>query len=135
MVILALSARAQTTQISVTGFLTDTLSGRRGANAHHTDAANRNVASGMAQYAIYDEKTRKLYILSQQASAMYYLGQRVTAAGTLAASPMTHAGQHVNPGTDQVEDFSHVGQDSTTPIAGVLNVSTITVTPPRAQRN
>jgi len=40
-------AGAQSTQVSVTGFVTDTLSGRRGANELHGDASKRNVAAGM----------------------------------------------------------------------------------------
>jgi hypothetical protein len=67
--------RAQSYQISVTGFVTDTLSGRRGANALHVDAAKRAVASGMAQYALYDEKTHKLYIIAPQDTAVAYLGR------------------------------------------------------------
>jgi hypothetical protein len=41
---------AQSDQMSFTGFITDTLSGKRGANALHVDAARRAVASGMAQW-------------------------------------------------------------------------------------
>jgi hypothetical protein len=128
------AAGAQTNTVIVAGFVTDTLSGRRGANSLHANAARRNVASGMAKYAIYDEKTKKLFILDQQ-TAMSYLGQRVTATGTLVPSPMVHAGQRVNSSTNRAEDLHHVGQDSSTPIAGALTISTITVTPPRVQRN
>jgi hypothetical protein len=130
-----LLAQAQVNQTFVTGFVTDTLSGKHGATALHGDVTKRNVASGLAKYAIYDEKTRKLYIIEPQSTAAAYLGQRVTVTGTLAASPMAHAGQHVNPQTNRVEDLHKVGQDSSTPVAGVLTNSTITATPPKVQRN
>jgi hypothetical protein len=123
-------AHAQSAQVSVTGFVTDTLSGRRGANPLHADASKRNVAAGMAVYAVYDEGTKKLYVLQPQATGATYVGQRVTVTGTLAPSGMQHAGQHVNPQTNVTEDFHHVGQDSTTPVGGVLTITSITVAQP-----
>jgi hypothetical protein len=120
---------AQAVQTSVTGFITDTLSGSRGANALHADASKRNVASGMAKYAVYDETTNRLYILDPQDTAGAYLGQRVTITGTLSPHPMQHAGQHVNPKTNEVEDFHKLNQDSSTLIAGVLTNFTIVPAP------
>jgi hypothetical protein len=122
--------RAQSNQISVTGFVTDTLAGKRGANALHADAAKRAVASGMAQYALYDEKTHKLYIFASQDSAVAYLGQHITITGTVAPSPMAHGAQVVDPNTNEVKDFHHVGQDSATPVAGVLTIASVAVAPP-----
>lgn len=124
------AAQAQNSQIRVTGFLTDTLSGRRGANAIHTDAAKRNVAAGMAQYAVYDEKTHKLYILNPQSSAEAYVCQRITVTGTLSASSMSHGAQTVDPNSNQVKDFHHPGQDSSTPVAGVLTIASMSLAPP-----
>jgi hypothetical protein len=124
------SARAQINQLGITGFITDTLSGKRGANALHADAAKRAVASGMAQYALYDEKTHKLYVLAPQDSAVAYLGQHITITGTLAPSPMVHGAQAVDPNTNEVKDFHHIGQDSATPVAGVLTISSVAVAPP-----
>jgi hypothetical protein len=123
-------SRAQSAQMSVTGFVTDTLSGRRGANPLHADASKRNVAAGMAVYAVYDEATKKLYVLQPQATGATYVSQRITVTGTLAPSGMQHAGQHVNPQTNVTEDFHRVGQDSTTPIGGVLTIASITVANP-----
>jgi hypothetical protein len=123
-------AGAQSTQVSVTGFVTDTLSGRRGANELHGDASKRNVAAGMGVYAVYDEATKKLYVLQPQATGATYVGQRVTVAGSLAPSAMQHAGQHVNPQTNVTEDFHRVGQDSTTPIGGVLTITSIAAAQP-----
>jgi hypothetical protein len=123
-------AHAQSAQVSVTGFVTDTLSGRRGANPLHADASKRNVAAGMAVYAVYDEATKKLYVLQPQATGATYVSQRVTVTGTLAPSGMQHAGQHVNPQANVTEDFHHVGQDSTTPIGGVLTIASIAVAQP-----
>jgi hypothetical protein len=128
--IFLIGAQAQTGPTSVTGFLTDTLSGKRGANALHADAAKRNVAAGMAQYAVYDEKTHKLYILNPQSSAEAYICQRITVTGTLATSSMSHGAQTVDPNTNQVKDFHHAGQDSSTPVAGVLNISSMALAPP-----
>lgn len=128
--ILALAAHAQSTSpTTVTGFLTDTLSGRHGANALHADTAKRNVAAGMAQYAVYDEKTHKLYILEPQSSAVLYICQRIKVTGTLAASPMTHGAQTIDPSTNQVKNFHHLGQDDATPIAGVLTITSLSVAP------
>jgi hypothetical protein len=126
--ILTFAARGQTqsTQTVVIGFLTDTLTGRHGANALHTETAKRNVAAGMAQYAVYNVKTRKLYIIEPQDVAFAYLGQQVKVTGTLTPSPMNHAGQMVDPNTMQVKDFHTVGQDSSTPVAGILTISSIT---------
>lgn len=133
--ILILAAQSQTpSATTVTGFLTDTLSGKRGANALHVDTAKRNVASGMAQYAVYDEKSHKLYILEPQSSAVAYICQRITVTGALASSPMSHGAQTVDPNTNQVKNFHHLGQDDSTPIAGVLNIGTIALAPPPPQK-
>jgi len=121
---------AQSSQISVSGYVTDTLSGKRGANALHVDAAKRAVSSGMALYAIYDEKTRKLYILAPQDSAVAYLGQHIKVTGPLAPHPIQHGAQMVDSSTNEVKDFHHVGQDSSTPVAGLLTITSITVAPP-----
>jgi len=61
---LAGATRAQTTgEVTVVGYVTDTFCGRRGASKKHAEHARRTVASGVAQYAVYDEATRKLYLL------------------------------------------------------------------------
>ena len=124
------TANAQTVPTAVTGFLTDTLSGRRGANALHVDATKRAVASGMARHALYDEKTHKLYIIAPQDTAVAYLGQHITITGTLAPHPMQHGAQIVDPNTNEVKDFHHVGQDTATPVAGLLTISSVAVAPP-----
>jgi len=43
---------------------------------------------------------------------------------------MQRAGQGVDPQTGQAVVFHHVGQDSTTPIGGVLTISSIAVAKP-----
>lgn len=83
--------------LSVAGFVTDTWCGRRGANARHAEHARRTVASGVAQYALYDETTKRLYILEPQATAAQYAGQRVKITGTLGTTPLTRAGQSYAP--------------------------------------
>lgn len=125
-----LVANAQSNSTTVTGFVTDTLSGKRGANVLHVNTAKRNVASGMAQYAVYDEKTHKLYILEPQSAAVAYVCQRITVTGMLAPSPMAHSAQTIDPNTNQVKDFHHAGQDNATSIAGTLTIGTMAVAPP-----
>lgn len=104
----ALAAQV-TNSVSATGYITDTLCGAKGANAQHIDCAKRTVASGKAKYAIYDEATKKLYILqgsgASGASIEQYLGQRVKITGTLSTTPtsgepgrtITRAGQSYAP--------------------------------------
>jgi hypothetical protein len=90
--------------VTATGYITDTLCGKRGANHLHADHARRSVASGKAQYALYDEKTKQLYLLgganssqltadSGKFNAEPWLGQRVRVTGTISASPITRAGE------------------------------------------
>jgi len=153
-------AAAQTTTVTVTGFLTDTLYGQKGANAQHIDCAKRSVASGKAKYAIYDEATKKLYILDPQDSAVAYFGQRVKITGTLSTTPLTRAGQSYAPDavatpikSDGNPDQSNTARmvsgdpsasseqgaarvqghrkalDTSTPIAGVLTISSIDPAP------
>jgi hypothetical protein len=128
--LLAMAAYGQSVKVSVTGFVTDTLSGKRGANALHAETSKRNVAAGMAVYALYDEKTHMLFVFEPQTTGATYVGQRVTVTGTLTASAMQHAGQHENPDTHAAENFHHAGQESTTPIGGVLTITSIAVAQP-----
>jgi hypothetical protein len=89
---LAVSAGAQTaSEVSATGYITDTLCGRKGATALHADHARRSVASGKAKYALYDERTKQLFILDPQETAAQHLGQRVTITGTLRISSIEAA--------------------------------------------
>ncbi|MGH9793547.1 MAG: hypothetical protein ACRD5G_02130 [Candidatus Acidiferrales bacterium] len=83
--------------MSLTGFVTDTSCGHKGANAQHAEHARRTVASGVAQYALYDEATKRLYILEPQATAAQYVGQRVKVTGALGTTPLTRAGQSLAP--------------------------------------
>lgn len=121
-------SQAQSPVASACGYVTDTLSGFHGADEKHSDAAKQNVKAGMAQYAVYDEQTRRLFILEPQETAATYIGQRVTVMGALTASPMQHAGQSVDPTTNAVIDFHRVVNDST-PIGGVLTITSIAPAP------
>jgi hypothetical protein len=69
------------------------------------------VAAGIAMYAVYDEGTKKLYVLEPQATGATYVAQHMTVTGTLAPRGMQHVGQRVNPQTNVTEDFHRVGQD------------------------
>jgi hypothetical protein len=77
--LLFVSTRAEPQQVArPIGFLTDTLSGRVGATGQHGELSKRNVASGKAKYAIYDEKSKQLYILACTAPS----GQSPASSGT-----------------------------------------------------
>ena len=137
-------------QATVTGYITDTMCGKRGANALHIDHAKRAVASGKAQYAVYDEATKRLYILESQAQAAQYLGQRVRITGTLSASPVRSAGESYAPdavatvttrgavsatsgeplpsATPRVQQHAKA-LDTSTPVAGVLSATSIEIVP------
>lgn len=80
---------AESSRTTVTGWITDTLCAAKGANAQHVECAKRSVASGKAKYALYDERTKRLYILEPQETVALYLalGQRVKVTGTLNFSP------------------------------------------------
>jgi len=114
--VLTSSLAAQTpTSVTATGYLTDTMCGAKGATSKHIDCPKRNVASGKAQYAIYDEASRRLYILDlgtqaggTEAGKMpavqqlieQHLGQRVRITGTVSSTPITRAGQSLVPDTE-----------------------------------
>jgi hypothetical protein len=121
--ILAMAGYAQQNG-AITGFITDTQCGARGATAQHIDCAKRKVASGKAKYAVYDEATKRLYILEPQATAEQYLGRRVKVTGTVSTSVLTRSGQSYDARARKV--VSHADAlDSSTAIAGVLTISSI----------
>ena len=126
--VVAFAVRSQAVTQSFTGTVTDTLAGFHGANEKHADSAKQNVNAGMAKYALYDEQTKRLYILEPQDSAVAFAGQRVTVSGTLGPSPMQHAGQIVDPSTGEVKDFHRAVNDAT-PIGGVLTITSIAAAP------
>jgi hypothetical protein len=95
--VIAVGVQAQTGGSTVIGYITDPYCGRRGANDKHAEHARRSVASGVAQYALYDEASKKVYILAPQSTAAQYVGQRVQITGTLSATPITRAGQSLAP--------------------------------------
>ena len=162
------------TSVTATGYLTDTMCGAKGATSKHIDCAKRQVASGKAQYAIYDEASRRLYILDagteaggtpavrslieQPAAA----GQRVRITGTVSLTPITRAGQSLVPDTEaapsSAENAGGINPaptttgaptttsapttnpplrvvtrakalDTSTPVAGVLTISSIEAAP------
>jgi len=125
--------------VTATGYLTDTMCGAKGATSKHIECAKRQVASGKAQYAIYDEATRRLYILDlgtqaggteagkmpavqllieQPAAA----GQRMKITGTVSSTPITRAGQSLVPDTEAAS--------SSTENAGGINPAPTTSSAP-----
>ena len=146
------SSAQQASQTISTGFVTDTLCGAKGANEFHTDCAKRSVASGKAKYALYDDRARRFYIIDGSASLTtrpqgtieQYLGQRVRITGTLSASPLRNADEMLAPdSTAGLKDTSgnaprssdparvqrHARAKDSTPIGGVLTVSSIELAP------
>lgn len=118
----------QPPQLTATGWITETMCGAKGANAQHADCARRRVASGKAKYALYDQQTRRLYILEPEATAVAYLGQRVRVTGIVSATPLQRAGQSIDRRTQRV--VAHADAlDSSTPVAGVLNIASIIPAP------
>jgi hypothetical protein len=161
-------------ETTASGFVTDTWCGRKGANEQHAEHARRSVASGVAQYALYDEASKKLYILAPQSTAAQYVGQRVQISGTLSTTPITRAGQSLAPdavaaykdpsapnglrasgatsgtstapgtirtaaptaalgNTARVQSHEDA-PDQTTPVAGVLSISSVAAAPGAAPR-
>jgi hypothetical protein len=134
--LLSVSAMAfgqATTSVTLTGFLTDTSCGKRGATPLHIDCPKRKVAAGTAKYALYDEASKRLYVLACAAPATSsqwpassedwknldqqcvepYLGQRVRISGTVTASRLSRAGQVLAP-----DDSSSASSASSTSSAG-----------------
>jgi hypothetical protein len=132
--IVAAIAVGQTTSVTVTGFLTDTSCGKRGATALHIDCPKRKVAAGTAKYAIYDEASKRLYVLActapsaqavasnspDQSCVERYLGRRVRITGTLTESRLTHAGQVL--AHDDTAATSSTSSTSTTTSSSELKV-------------
>jgi hypothetical protein len=156
LIVAAIAFGQTTTTTTVTGFLTDTACGKRGATALHIDCPKRKVAAGTAKYALYDEASKRLYVLActapsaqavatnspDQSCVEQYLGQRVKITGTLTESRLTRAGQVLAPddtaatsstsSTSTTTSSSELkvvslprSLDSTTPIAGILTISSV----------
>ncbi len=140
------SSLAQTpTSVTATGYLTDTMCGAKGAThstssgqaSKHIDCPKRNVASGKAQYAIYDESSRRLYILDSSTAAARaqvesLLGQRVRITGTVSATPITRAGQSLVPDTEAAAAPTESGGMNPAPTAeGAASSAPTTTTPLR----
>jgi len=138
--ILASSIAAQMpVSVTATGYLTDTMCGAKGATSKHIECPKRQVASGKAQYAIYDEASRRLYILDlgtqaggTEAGRMpavqilieQHLGQRVRITGTVSSTPITRAGQSLVPDAE-----SSVAPSSTENAGGINPAPTATSAP------
>lgn len=129
-------AVGQRNQTAMMGFLTDTLCGAKGATERHIECAKRTVASGKARYAFYVEDPggagndveQKLYMVEPQEAAATWLGQRVKVTGTVSQTPLKRAGQSLDPATGKVRRHNSLINDST-PIAGVLHISSIEPAP------
>jgi len=173
LMIILMFAHPAEVDFSSIGYLTDTMCGAKGATSKHVDCPKRQVASGKAQYAIYDEASRRLYILDlgtqaggSEAGKMpavqqlieQHLGQRVRITGTVSLTPITRAGQSLVPDTEEgavpssAENAGGINPapattsapttnppmrvvtrakalDTSTPVAGVLSISSIEPAP------
>jgi len=138
--------------VTATGYLTDTMCGAKGATSKHIDCPKRQFASGKAQYAIYDEASRRLYILDlgtqaggSEAGKMpavqllieQHLGQRVRITGTISSTPITRAGQSLVPDTEaapsSAENAGGINPAPTTTSAAASNPPMRVVTRAKAQ--
>ena len=81
---LALAWQGGTTKSkSWSGYVTDTMCGAKGASAAHADCAKTCVKEHGAKFALYDESTKKVYVLDPQEKAAEHAGHEVTVQGTL----------------------------------------------------
>lgn len=68
---------------SWSGYVTDTMCGAKGASADHADCATKCVKEHGAKFALYDESTKKVYVLDPQEKVAEHAGHEVTVEGTL----------------------------------------------------
>jgi hypothetical protein len=116
--------QAQSKEVTVKGYITDTLSGKNSANKGYEYPSNYFPYVGIGKPALYDDQTKMLFILNKQNLALFR-GFRIELEGTLSPSPLKHAGQIINPKTGLVQGAFSDSTDHSTPIAGVLNVTSI----------
>lgn len=71
-----------------------------------------------------------IFALAPQDLAVAYLGQHTKITGRLAPHPTHHGTQMMDPNTNGMKDFHHVGQDSSTPVRSLLTTSSVAVARP-----
>jgi hypothetical protein len=134
------TAPVQAGSITVVGYITDVSRGKGGANKGYREndgsiLSRINVAplpgggqiSSMmfVDFALYDEQTKELYILSPQDIAKTFRGFRMQVKGTLGPSAIRRSGEILNPITKEVDDPNSSNAKSATPVAGTLTISEI----------
>ncbi len=71
------------------GWVTDTHCGAKGANADHAACAKKCVEQDGAKYALYDNATKKVYVLEPQDQAAAHVAQHVRVKGSLEGDTIT----------------------------------------------
>lgn len=72
----------KTKDSSMTGWVTDTNCGAKGAKAGHTECCKKCVKMG-AKYALYNPADGKVYILDPQSKGEEFAGDHVKVSGTV----------------------------------------------------
>ncbi len=70
-------------QVTITGWLTETECGAKGANAGHVDCAKKCVKEKGAKWAIYNPEDKSLWILTDQTKGPEMLGKQIKVKGTM----------------------------------------------------
>ncbi len=76
------TARAAGEEKQYTGWITDSVCGAKGASEKHAQCAKSCAGRG-EKYALYDEASKKVYILDPQDPAAEHAGHHVNVKGTL----------------------------------------------------
>ncbi len=69
--------------VMITGWVTDTHCGAKGAVEGHGDCAKKCVKEKGAKWALYDPETKTMWILSDQERGSQMVGKRVICRGTV----------------------------------------------------
>jgi hypothetical protein len=69
--------------VVITGWVTDTHCGEKGAKEGHADCAKKCVKERDAKWALYDPDTKQLWVLSDQERGSQMVGKRVVCKGVV----------------------------------------------------
>jgi hypothetical protein len=69
-------------KVSITGWVTDTDCGAKGAKEGHAECAAKCVKEKGAKWALYDPETKTMWVIADQAKASEMAGKKVVAKGT-----------------------------------------------------
>jgi hypothetical protein len=80
---LALAGEKEEEHVVISGWVTDTHCGAKGAVEGHGDCAARCVKEKGAKWALYDPETKTMWVLSDQEKGAQMVGKRVICRGTV----------------------------------------------------